>query len=302
MKRKYLINWYGHNLIDLFLPQLKEKINNHHLSTFLLILLSVFTASKLFQNTVLLSTTITSHILAIISLLSLAIVIFIAILYTPLNKRNIGLFLSLAVLGIFVPFHLCFYLLVIFAIPIIGLQRFFSWNFWTILLSIMVIGILFRPFATKQVFNPVMDHWKRSLGLGNPNALGNFCFVLLLELPLIAKKFPTPMKIILFLLVTFGLIWSDSRTPIFLYIIYLLGLLLSRKVKRSKASDILLSITPFICLGLSLTTAYFFHFYPDRLLTIFDQEMSNRWLQADKFINNYLSFPTFWSASLHDFS
>lgn len=143
------MNWYGHNLIDLFLPQLKEKINNHHLSTFLLILLSVFTASKLFQNTVLLSTTITSHILAIISLLSLAIVIFIAMLYTPLNKRNIGLFLSLAVLGIFVPFHLCFYLLVIFAIPIIGSQRFFLWNFWTILLSIMVIGILFRPFATK---------------------------------------------------------------------------------------------------------------------------------------------------------
>lgn len=205
-------------------------------------------------------------------------------LTSPTTRLGI---LLLLIAGLFLPGHRFAYLILIYTIPIIGWRHFFSLNLICTSLTTLCIVLLLSPWGSHNVYNPVMGHWKLSLGFNNPNTLGLICLIILLE-TLLLKYYLNPYRF-WGLVATFSLLLglSDSRTAILCYLIFLIFQFCQIGVRLLHLSIIkgFAATMPFVNLIISLIFTYWLKLAHGHLITGFDQEMSNRWRQAVKFIN-----------------
>ena len=218
------------------------------------------------------------------AILLLAITTFLALLQIALDKLwmifNISIFfLSLKV-------HIFFALFIIPIAYVLKKINYLELDFKIRLVGTLLIVFFLSHLSTNNVYNPVMRHWKMGLGFGNPNTLGLYSLILLMEFTFFKKISNKWLYYSFFVLFLCLLAASDSRTAILLYIIFIILKIIFSKHKCFKIPIITgLTITPFVCFIFSLGKTYWYQSFSGPLIKKVDLEFTNRWQQAAKFLS-----------------
>lgn len=261
------------------------KINSIIKKVILLLLVSYLFVFFLSAN-IFVTNLLPNHIVSIL-LMSAAL---LSAFLIPLNIFWLTFFPLVFLMALF--HHSILPLLVIPVVFVVSKFSYIKLDFILRLIATGLIIFIFRNFTTKNVYNPVMGHWKFGLGLGNPNTLGQYTLILLMEMAFLKRHFNRWFYYLGVLILIILLLASDSRTAILLYLIFLVLRLvfLCRSTITSKLLEIIVGLFPFICFAFSLAMTLWYKFYPGILIKSIDQEFSNRWRQAAKFLTGLSLF------------